>query len=81
MKVRESYDLPPKPPVPHRQWALMVVVAIMALVLWRVLPDSPVVVALLAIILLATVFFGVWRVLSSRSLREPPGHDPMPPRG
>lgn len=79
MRVRESYDLPRRPPVPYRQWALMVTVVFLALVLWRVLPDSPLTVALLAVVVLATVFFGVWRVLSSRELREPPGHDPVPP--
>ena len=79
MSVRETYDLPRKPPVPFRHWALMLGVVLLALVLWRVLPNSPVTVALLAIVLLGTVFFGVWRVLSSRSLHEPPRRDPTPP--
>ncbi len=81
MTVRQDYDLPSKPPVPYRQWALMLGFVVFALVLWRLLPDSPVSVAILAVVLLATVFFGVWRVLSSRAVREAPGRDPMPPRG
>jgi membrane-associated phospholipid phosphatase len=79
--LRESYDLPRKPPVPYRQWALMLAVPLIALGLWAfVLPRTPAMVAVLAVVLLISVFVGVWRVLSSRALHEPPGRDPVPPR-
>lgn len=57
--VRESYDLPKRPPLPDRQIALMLAAPLAALALWLALPDSPVTVALLAIALLFAVFMGV----------------------
>jgi hypothetical protein len=78
-RVRETYDLPARPPVPFRQWGLMLLVPLLAIVLWVVLPDSPVVVALLVIVVLATVFLGVGRILRSRQLSEPPGRNPVRP--
>ena len=77
--VRQTYDLPDTPPSPMRMWVLMVGVVLLALVLWLVLPDSAVTVAILAVVVLATVFFGVWRVLSARQLSRPPGRHPTPP--
>ncbi len=77
--IRETYDLPRKPPVPFRQWGLMLGFVALALVLWLVLPDSPVTVALLAITLLAVVFAGVASVLRSRSLSEAPPSRPTTP--
>lgn len=77
--IRETYDLPRRPPVPVRHWAFMVGFVALALVLWVVLPDSPVSVALLAIALLAVVFTGVASVLRSRALREPPPARPARP--
>jgi membrane protein implicated in regulation of membrane protease activity len=60
-------------------WVLMVGFVLVALGLWLALPDSPVTVALLAIALLAIVFFGVWRVLMARQLSRPPGRRPTQP--
>ena len=77
--LRETYDAPDETPSPLRMWALMVGVVVLALVLWLVLPDSPVTVAILAIVVLATVFFGVSRILTSRQLSRPPGRNPTPP--
>jgi hypothetical protein len=36
-------------------------------------------VAILTVVVLATVFFGVWRVLSTRQLSRPPARRPTPP--
>ena len=77
--IRETYDAPNETPSPMRMWALMVGVVVLALALWFVLPDSPVTVAILAIVVLATVFFGVSRVLASRQLNRAPGRNPAPP--
>jgi membrane protein implicated in regulation of membrane protease activity len=77
--VRESYDLPERPPTPFRQWAVMLALPAFATGLWLVLPDSPVTVALLAIAVLVAVFVGVGMVLRSRELDEKPGRDPVTP--
>lgn len=78
-QLREDYDLPERPPLPFRQAIVMCAVPLLALVLWLVLPDSPITVALLAIALLAAVFTGVGLVLRSRELDEKPGRNPVPP--
>jgi hypothetical protein len=77
--MRETYDLPDRVPVPVRHWVLMGIVPLLALVLWLVLPDSPIVVAILVIAVLVTVFVGVQRVLASRQLSERPGRRPTTP--
>jgi hypothetical protein len=77
--VRETYDLPERPPVPMRQWLLMLAVPLIALVLWLVLPDSPIVVAILVLVVLVTVFLGVQRILRARQLSTPPGRNPTTP--
>jgi predicted lysophospholipase L1 biosynthesis ABC-type transport system permease subunit len=77
--VRQTYDLPDQAPSPMRMWALMVGVVILALALWLILPDSAITVAILAIVVLATVFFGVSRVLASRQLSRAPGRNPTTP--
>ncbi len=78
--IRETYDLPKRVPVPFRQWALILGVIVAVLVLWYVLPHTPVVVGLLAIVTLALVFTGVQRVLSSRTFNEAPPRRPVEPR-
>ncbi|HWI08416.1 MAG TPA: hypothetical protein VNT54_12985 [Solirubrobacteraceae bacterium] len=77
--LREDYDLPRKPPLPFRQAAVMCTVVVLALAGWLLLPSSPITVALLAVALLAAVFFGVGAVLRSRELDEKPGRDPVTP--
>jgi hypothetical protein len=77
--VRETYDLPRRPGVAFWQWLVMLAVPLLALGLWRLLPDSPITVAVLAIALLAAVFVGVGLVLGSRQANEPPGEQPMTP--
>ena len=52
---------------------------VLALGLWFVLPSSPIVVALIAVIVLAAVFTGVGAVLRSRELDEKPGRHPVTP--
>ncbi|MDQ3678915.1 MAG: hypothetical protein M3401_19305 [Actinomycetota bacterium] len=77
--VRETYDLPKRPPLPFRQIAVMIAIPLAALVLWFVLPHSPVTVVLLALSLLVAVFMGVGTVLRSRELDEKPGREPVTP--
>jgi hypothetical protein len=77
--LREDYDLPRRPPLPFRQAALMIAFVVIALGAWLLLPSSPITVGLLAIALLAVVFFGVGAVLRSRELDEKPGRNPVTP--
>ena len=76
---RKNYDLPKKPPLPFRQAVVMFSVVALALVGWLLLPNSPLSVALLAVVLLAAVFVGVGLVLRSRELDKKPGRNPVPP--
>jgi membrane protein implicated in regulation of membrane protease activity len=77
--LREDYDLPKRPPLPFRQAVVMFAAIAIALGLWLLLPSSPFTVALLAVTVLAAVFIGVARVLSSRELDEKPGRNPVTP--
>ena len=77
--MRETYDLPKRTPVPMRHFALMVGMVVLALVLWRVLPDGPLTVALLVVLVLGAVFTGVQAVLRSKQLSTAPGRNPTTP--
>ncbi len=77
--VRETYDLPKRPPVPFWQWAVMLAAPLLALGAWRWGPDSPITVAVLAVVMLAAVFLGVSVVLRKRELSQPPGEHPISP--
>jgi 4-hydroxybenzoate polyprenyltransferase len=77
--VRETYDLPKRPPLPLRQFAVMAVAPLAALALWLAVPDSAVTVALLAVTFLVTVFLAVGKLLRSRELDEKPGRNPVTP--
>jgi len=77
--LRDDYDLPKRPPLPFRLAALMIAVVVLALGGWLLLPSSPITVALLAIVLLVTVFDGIGTVLRSRELDEKPGRNPVKP--
>ncbi len=78
-RERENYDLPKRPPLPFRQAAVMVGAVLLAPSLWFLLPSSPITVALIAVILLATVFAGVGLVLRSKELDQKPGRNPVTP--
>jgi 4-hydroxybenzoate polyprenyltransferase len=77
--VRDTYDVPKRPPLPLRQLAVMAIAPLAALALWLAVPDSPVTVALLAITFLGAVFMAVAKVLRSRELDETPGRNPVTP--
>jgi len=78
--VRETYDIPKqKPGITVWQWLIMLAAPLVSLGLWRLLPDSPITVALLAITFLVAVFVAVGLMLNSRKLDEQPGHNPEPP--
>jgi hypothetical protein len=78
-RERENYDLPQRPPLPMRQAAVMFAAILLALGLWLLLPNSPISVAFLAIVVLAAVFTGVGLVLRSRELDRKPGRNPVTP--
>jgi hypothetical protein len=77
--IRETYELPERPPVPYRIWVLTIVVPALALGLWLLLPDSTVTVIILFVAVLAAVITGVTYVLRDRELEEPPPLHPVPP--
>jgi len=78
--VRETYDIPKeRPGITSRQWMVMLAAPLLALGLWRLLPDSAITVAIVAIVMLAAVFTGVGFVLHGRRLDEKPGNNPVAP--
>ena len=66
MSVREKYGLPRRPPVLMRAALVVVLGAIALTLLWLLMPDSPVGVAIDAILTLVIVFGGVFWALSGR---------------
>jgi uncharacterized membrane protein len=78
-RERQNYDLPKRPPLPFRQAVVMFAAVLLALALWFFLPNSAVVVGLIAVIMLAVVFTGVGLVLRSQELDEKPGRNPVTP--
>ena len=79
-RERENYDLPKRPPLPFRQAAVMFGAVVLALGLWFLLPSSPIVVALIAVIVLAAVFMGVGAVLRPASSTRSPAATRSPRR-
>lgn len=80
MSLRDDYDIPrgtSRLPT-LRMWVLMLAIPAAALVLWLVLPDSPITVAILALAVLVAVGLGVFWVMSARGLNRPPGRHPQP---
>jgi hypothetical protein len=84
MTIRDDYDIPRGgTPTAVRTWVLIGVVIVVASGLWLALPNSPVTVAVTAVVVLVLVFGGVWGILSSRSLersRTGETHRPGPGR-
>lgn len=82
MPSDDPYGVPPTttrlPPL--RMWIVMCAIPLGALLLWLVLPDSPLTVALLVLAVIAAVFTGVGWVLRARGLNRPPGRSPGPTR-
>jgi predicted neutral ceramidase superfamily lipid hydrolase len=80
MSLRDDYDIPKGTTrLPAlRMWAVMLVFPVAALVLWLVLPNSPITVAILALAILVAVGLGVFWVMSARGLNRPPGRNPQP---
>jgi putative flippase GtrA len=78
--IRETYDLPRKPPAMFRFLAFMVAFAVGAPLLWLVLPHGVVTIAVLAIALLLVIAFALRSILSSREVEQPPPRRPVPTR-
>ena len=81
MSLRDDYDIPKGtttrlPAI--RMWAVMLAIPAAALVLWLVLPNGPVTVAILALAVLVAVGLGVYWVMSARGLEQPPPRNPQP---
>jgi membrane protein implicated in regulation of membrane protease activity len=78
--IRETYDLPSKPPATFRFVAFMVAFAVGAPLLWLALPHGVVTVAALAIALLLIIAVALRSILSSREVQQPPQRRPVPTR-
>jgi len=78
MTVREDYDLPERTPSPIRVYFVMAAVLIVAFAVWLIVPGA-ITVAILAVVLLGVVGFGVFKAMSMRRLQEPPGRTPQVP--
>jgi hypothetical protein len=80
MSLRDDYSLPPaKSGLPTlRMWAVMLAAPLAALVLWLLLPDSAITVAILVVAVIVAVGLAVFWVMSSRGLNEPPRRRPQP---
>lgn len=69
-------------PVPILLMLVVGVAILLALVAWLVLPDGPVTVALIAVVVLGAVGTGLWRILSlDQFSREPEEPTAEPPEG
>jgi hypothetical protein len=78
--IRETYDLPRKPPATFRFIGFLAVFVIGAPLLWLVLPDGAVTVAVLGLALLVIIGVGLRFILSSRELNRAPGRNPVSTR-
>ncbi|HVL30708.1 MAG TPA: hypothetical protein VM299_00610 [Solirubrobacteraceae bacterium] len=78
--IRETYDLPRKPPATMRYIAFVLAFVIAAPLLWLILPDGIVTVALLGILLLVVIGLALRAILGSRDVNEPPPRRPAPTR-
>jgi membrane protein implicated in regulation of membrane protease activity len=82
MPVHPPYTAPPDAPVrsTFRFILVLMVVPAIALLLWLVLPDSPVTVAVTFLAILALVFGGIGAVLTRRrDMEAEPRRRPMTP--
>ncbi len=70
--------MPHRMPVVYRLIAYWVAFAGIGFLVWWLAPHGPVLIALLVVYVLVAVFGGVWRILLSRELNEPPGRHPRP---
>jgi hypothetical protein len=75
----DTYGLPHRVPVFVRLAVFMFIPLVVLAVLWLALPHSAVVVAILTVVTLLVVGGGLWRIMASRELSEPPGRHPVPP--
>jgi hypothetical protein len=82
MPVHPPYTAPADAPVRStlRFLLVLIVVPAVALLLWLVLPDSPVTVVVTFLAILALVFGGIGAVLTRRrDMEAKPGRRPMSP--
>jgi hypothetical protein len=79
VSLRETYGLPRRTPAAIRVVIFMLVAAAVWVLLWLVLPDGPVTVVVLVVVVLASLFAGLARIMQSREFSELPERHPVPP--
>lgn len=72
MTLREDYGVPKRSPASLRMFAVMLGFVGLALAVGALAASSAILVAVAFVVLAAAVAVGVFTVLSSRRLREPP---------
>jgi hypothetical protein len=78
-RLLETYGLPHRLPFVFRLVVLIVAVPVIGVLIWLLLPHTPVVVAILVVYLILALAGGLWRISTARELSQPPGRHPMPP--
>lgn len=73
-------EQPRERPVAVLLLGLVIGVLLLVVVLWVLLPDSPLVVVVLGVVVLAAVGFGLWRLLALPQFSRTPERRPAPPR-
>jgi hypothetical protein len=77
--IKETYDLPDRPPVAVRLWIIPGLITIAALGGWFVLPHTPAIAGLLVLVVIVAVGAAIMRVMTSRELSELPRRRPVKP--
>ncbi len=78
--IPETYDVPRKTSPTLKFVAFMLAFAVGAPLLWLVLPDGIVTVAVMGILLLVVVGIALRAILASRAIDQPPPRRPVPTR-
>jgi hypothetical protein len=78
--IPETYDVPRKISPTLKFVAFMLAFAVGAPLLWLVLPDGIVTVAVMGILLLVIIGVALRAILASRDVQQPPPRRPVPTR-
>jgi hypothetical protein len=76
---RGPREPPQERPLPLFVMGMVAGVIALAVGLWFVLPDGPLTIVLLAVLVLGSVFFGAYKILSLPQLNRPPARRTEPP--
>ena len=78
--IRETYDVPSKASPTLKYIGFLLAFIVGAPLLWLVLPDGAVTVAVMGILLLVIIGVALRAILGSRDIEQPPPRRPVPTR-